>query len=212
MGRRVEGMRVRLSVRLLIALLASAACSMTSMSPQLPTGSDIVIGVPNAATGDYNVEGPLTKQGYDLWADWTNARGGIDVGGVLHKVRLIYQDDLSQPQKSADIATQMLTVDKVQFLLSPFGSTTTAAVAAVAEQHKVPLVASNAGARQVFMQGFHYTFGILAPVDLYPAAALDWELSGSPKPTTIAVLTADDPASLLITQGTVDYANSHGIK
>src|SRR5215472_16641657 len=212
MGRRVEGIRARFAVRLLVALLAGAACSMTSMSQQLPTGSDIVIGVPNAATGDYNVEGPLTKQGYDLWADWTNARGGIDVDGTLHKVQLVYLDDQSQPQVSAQLAERLLTTDKVQFLLSPFGSTNTAAVAAVAEQHRIPMVASNAGARQVFMQGFHYTFGILAPVDLYPAAALDWELSGSPKPATMAVLSADDQASQLITKGTVDYANGKGIK
>src|SRR5215469_3977752 len=212
MGRRVLGMHVRFSVRLMIALLAGVACSMTSTSQSLPTGSDIVIGVPNAATGDYNVEGPLTKQGYDLWAEWANERGGIDVGGTLHKVRLVYQDDQSQPQMSAQIAEQMLTTDRVNFLLSPFGSNTTAAVAAVAEQHRIPLVASNAGARQVFMQGFHYTFGILAPVDEYPAAALDWELGGTPKPATMAVLTADDQASLLITKGTVDYATSKGIK
>lgn len=205
-------MRAHFGVRLLIALLLPVGCSMSSMQPPPRTGADIVIGVPNAATGDYNVEGPLTKQGYDLWADWANSRGGIEVQGVLHKVHLLYQDDQSQPQNSGQIAEQMLSTGKVQFLLSPYGSNTTAAVAAVAEQHKVPLVASNAGARQVFMQGFHYTFGILAPVDLYPAAALDWELSGTPKPTSIAVLTADDPASMLITQGTVDYANGHGIK
>jgi branched-chain amino acid transport system substrate-binding protein len=73
-------------------------------------------------------------------------------------------------------------------------------------------VASNAGARQVFMQGFHYTFGILAPVDLYPAAAIDWELSGTPKPTSMAILSADDQTSMLITKGTMDYATSKGIK
>jgi branched-chain amino acid transport system substrate-binding protein len=209
---RVEGIRVRAVVRLVIVLLAGVACSMTSMSQPLPTGSDIVIGVPNAASGDYNVEGPLTRQGYDLWADWTNERGGINVNGTLHKVRLVYQDDQSQPQRSAEIASQMLTTDRVQFLLSPYGSNTTAAVAAVAESNHIPLVASNAGARQVFMQGFHYTFGILAPVDLYPAAALDWELSGTPRPTTMAVLSADDAASQLITKGTVDYATGKGVK
>jgi branched-chain amino acid transport system substrate-binding protein len=206
------GIRARLGIQLLITLLLGAACSMSSTQAPPATGPDIVIGVPNAATGDYNVEGPLSKQGYDLWQDWTNNRGGILVQGVRHKVRLVYQDDQSQPQVSAQIAERMLTEDKVQFLLSPYGSTTTAAVGAVAEQHKVPMVASNAGARQVFMQGFHYTFGILAPVDLYPAAALDWELSGTPKPTSMAVLTADDQASMLITKGTMDYATGKGIK
>jgi len=209
---RVVGIRARLAVRLLVALIVSGGCSMSTMSAPTRTGADILIGVPNAVTGDYNVEGPLTRQGYDLWADWTNNQGGIEVQGVRHKVRLVYQDDQSQPQTSAQIAEQMLTTSKVQFLLSPYGSNTTAAVAAVAEQHKMPIVASNAGARQVFMQGFHYLFGILAPVDLYPAAVIDWELSGSPKPTSMAILTADDPASLLIAQGTVDYATGKGLK
>src|SRR5215470_10794531 len=139
---RVEGIRARLGIQLLIGLLLGAACSMSTTTQPPPTGPDIVIGIPNAATGDYNVEGPLTKQGYDLWAEWTNERGGIDVDGTLHKVRLIYQDDQSQPQMSARIAEQMLSTEKVNFLLSPFGSTTTAAVAAVAEQHRIPLVAS----------------------------------------------------------------------
>src|SRR5215471_10853608 len=121
MGRRVVGIRVRIAVRLLVALLVGAACSMTSMSQQLPTGDDIVIGVPNAATGDYNVEGPLTKQGYDMWSDWTNAKGGIEVQGVRHKVRLIYEDDQSVPQKSAELAEKLLTEDKAQFLLGPYG-------------------------------------------------------------------------------------------
>src|SRR5689334_11573184 len=130
----------RFAVSVLAAALV-AACSGPMSGPQQPrTGADIVIGVPNAATGDYNVEGPLTKQGYDMWADWTNARGGIEVQGVRHKVRLLYQDDQSQPQLSAGIAERMLTDDKAQFLLAPYGSPPTAAVAAVAEKHHVPMV------------------------------------------------------------------------
>ena len=209
---RVEGTRARLGIQLLITLLLGAACSLSSTTTETRTGPDIVIGVPNAATGDYNVEGPLTKQGYDLWADWTNSNGGIVVQGVSHKVRLLYQDDQSQPKVSAQLAEQLLTGDKVQFLLGPYGSPPAAAVAAVAEQHRVPLVVPTAAARQVFMQGFHYTFGVLAPADQFPAAVIDWELAGSPKPSSIAILTADDASSLLITKGTVDYANSKGIK
>src|SRR5262245_61183102 len=211
MGTR-EAISARFCVPVLAAVLLGAACSPSS-GPETPkTGADIVIGVPNAATGDYNVEGPLTKQGYDLWADWTNGKGGIEVQGVRHRVRLIYQDDQSTPQLSAQIAERMLSVDNVQFLLGPYGSPPAAAVAAVAEKHKVPMVAPSAGARQVFMQGFKYTFGILAPVDQYPAAAIDWELGGTPKPATMAILTADDVASMLITKGTADYASSKGIK
>jgi branched-chain amino acid transport system substrate-binding protein len=204
--------RARLGVFTVIAVLLAAACSVSSGPEQPKTGPDIVIGVPNAATGDYNVEGPLTRQGYDLWADWTNGRGGIEVQGVRHKVRLLYQDDQSSPQMSAQIAERMLSEDGVQFLLGPYGSPPAGAVGAVAEKHRVPMVAPTAGARQVFMQGFHYTFGILAPADQFPAAVIDWELAQTPKPASIAILTADDDASMLITKGTVDYASARGIK
>jgi len=209
---RVEGIRARLGIQVLIGLLLGAACSMSTTTQPPPTGPDIVIGIPNAATGDYNVEGPLTKQGYELWADWTNSQGGIEVQGVRHKVRLIYGDDQSKPLVSAQLAEQMLTTQGAQFLLGPYGSPPAGAVAAVAEKHRVPMVAPSAAARQVFMQGFHYTFGVLAPADQFPAAVLDWELAGNPKPASIAVLTADDPSSLLITQGTIDYATAKGIK
>src|SRR5262252_10623640 len=202
-------------IPVLAAVLIGAACNnpIGNNTPPTPqTGDPIVIGVPNAATGAYNVEGPLTQQGYDMWADWANAKGGIVVQGVRHKVRLVSQDDQSNPQLSAQIAEQMLTQGGAQFLLAPFGSPPAAAVAQVAEKHKIPMVAPSAAARQVFMQGFHYTFGVLAPADQFPAAVLDWELAGNPKPATIAILTADDPSSLLITQGTIDYATAKGIK
>src|SRR2546429_8083008 len=112
---------VRACVPALTAVLLGVTCSPTPGPEQLKTGADIVIGVPNAATGDYNVEGPLTKQGYDLWADWTNARGGIEVQGARHKVRLNYADDQSSPQLSAQLAVRMLTQDQVQVLLGPYG-------------------------------------------------------------------------------------------
>jgi branched-chain amino acid transport system substrate-binding protein len=197
----------------MVAILLGTACSGPMSSQEAPkTGPDIVIGVPNAATGDYNVEGPLTKQGYDMWADWANGNGGIEVRGVRHKVRLIYDDDQSNAAMSARIAERMLTEDKVQFLFGPYGSPPAATVAAVAEKHHVPMVAASAAARQVFMQGFHYTFGILAPADQFPAAVIDWELAQTPKPASIAIITADDPSSMLITKGTVDYASVKGIK
>jgi branched-chain amino acid transport system substrate-binding protein len=198
----------------LVAMLASAACSPAGgPQQQTPkTGADIVIGVPNAVTGAYNVEGPLTQQGFDIWADWTNAKGGIEVQGVRHKVRLISQDDQSNPQLDGQIAEQMLTTGGAQFLFAPYGSVGAVAVGQVAEKHQVPVVAASAGAREVFMQGLHYLFGILSPVDQLVGAVDDWELSMNPKPKTLAIITADDPSSKLITQGAVTYATAHGIQ
>jgi len=64
---------------------------MGSMSnaPAPKYGADIVVGLPLAATGNLLPGGHDGKQGYDLWLDWVNgARGGIEVAGVRHRVKL----------------------------------------------------------------------------------------------------------------------------
>jgi branched-chain amino acid transport system substrate-binding protein len=53
-------------------------------------------------------------------------------------------------------------------------------------------------------------FGVLPPPVKYPEAVIDWEASLSPKPVTLALLTADDPFSLETSKGTADYAATKG--
>lgn len=210
----MEGWRVffrRIGVPMLLASLVAAACNpLTESAPK--AGVDIVIGVPNSATGSLSAEGGLSKQGYDVWQDWANRDGGILVKGVRHKVQLVYADDQSVPTNSAQLAESMITDQKVQFLLSPYGSSTTAAVAPVAEQHHIPHVSSNSADRNLFLKGLRYTFGIMAPADRYVQTVEDWEVTLNPRPKTMAILTADDLASLYITQQAVNYGQTKGLQ
>lgn len=201
--------RFALSIAALALLATACSTAPGTQAPRL--GSDIVIGVPNSASGQLSTEGGQSKQGYDLWQDWANRNGGIVAGGVRHRVRLVYQDDQSQPQLSAQIAQTMITQQKVQFLLSPYGTTTTLAVAPVAEKYHVPMINSNGAAAQV-PQGSHYTFGIMALASQYPAAVIDWEAAQATPPHSIAITTADDDASLLIAQATAQYSQTKGVK
>jgi branched-chain amino acid transport system substrate-binding protein len=202
----------RLGVLGLVLGLLGTACTPFTNMDRASTGPDIVIGVPNSATGSVATEGGLSKQGYDLWRDQVNRAGGIDVQGVRHKVQLVYRDDQSDPQLSAKAAESLISQDHARFLLSPYGTTTTIAAAAVAEAHQMPMVDSNGAARQIFTQGYRYTFGVLAPADQYPDAVIDWETTLNPRPRTIAITTADDAASLFITQATADYSTKKGIQ
>src|ERR1700730_3811473 len=93
----------RLGMLGLVCAVLGTACSPFPNSDQPSTGPDIVIGVPNAATGSVATEGALSKQGYDLWRDQVDRAGGILVQGVRHKVRLVYGDDQSLPQQSAQV-------------------------------------------------------------------------------------------------------------
>jgi branched-chain amino acid transport system substrate-binding protein len=198
------------SLSVLGLIVLSVACTPGSQSPK--QGSDITIGVPLSTTGSSVQESGLTKQGYDLWLDWANRHGGIEVQGVTHRVRLAYENDNSDPQVSARVTQQMITQNKVSFLLGPFGTTSTAASAAVADRYHVPLVASNAAAPQIFARGFRYVFGVLPSATRYPQVLIHMVLTLSPKPLTIAILAADDLFSQSTAQETINYAVHGGLR
>jgi branched-chain amino acid transport system substrate-binding protein len=206
-------LRQRFTVSAVAALLALAACSFgPTAQQQVKQGSDLVVGSALAATGDQAQEALLTKQGYDLWADWANRNGGVVVDGVRHRVRISYADDGSRPDLSAQQTEKLITDEKASFLLGPYGTTNTIADAAIADKHGVPLMAANGAAKQIYSTGNHNVFGVIASADQYPEAVIHMSLGFNPRPTTMAIITADDAASLAITKGAVDYGTSQGVQ
>lgn len=172
-------------------LLLAAACGGDAPTP-VTLGSDILVGAAISLSGSLSQEGQLTRQGYQMWAGWANAAGGILVGGVRHHVQLVTQDDQSRPDMAASLAASLVKNSAVQFLLGPYGSDTTAAVAAVAEQERVPLVEGTGAAQSIFGHGYRYTFGIMSLTDQYFSGLLDLAAGLTPRPRTIALLSADD--------------------
>jgi branched-chain amino acid transport system substrate-binding protein len=202
-------------VRWLVAAFAlplAIACNPLGALQPVRTGADIVVGVPMAASGQYVPEANLTRQGYDLWAQWVNHNGGIVVQNVRHRVRLLYEDDQSQPTVAAQVAERMLSQQGVRFLLGPFGTLDSIAVAQVANQRRVPVVISNGAAPDIYANGNRYAFGVVAPGDRFPAAIFDMAMAMQPRPATLAILTADDPFSLDVTQGDIQAAQARGMR
>jgi branched-chain amino acid transport system substrate-binding protein len=207
--------RLKRLVVLSVAALAVLGCSMQSMSgaPQVKYGADIVVGLPLAVTGNLSQEGAMAKEGYALWLDWVNGqRGGIEVQGVRHRVRLVTQDDTSSPAVDGQLAQQMIASDRAQFLLGPYGASNTAAVAAVADQNHVPLVSANGSARSIFSKGYHYVFGVQTPAAQNLQVVFDLAATLNPRPTTVAMLSADDSFSVEVARGALDYATSKGFQ
>ena len=202
------------SIRLIAALTATAVAALLIWSAGGTAGGEEVlrIGAPLAATGPDAREGALTKQGYDLWAETVNTRGGIKVGNKSYKVQIVYYDDQSKPQTSAELTDKLITQDKVNFVLGPYGSPATFADAAIAEKYKMPMVDANGAARRIFQQGYKYIFGITSPADDYAAAMLKAATSLKPKPESVAILSADDLFSIEVANGAKDWAEHNGLK
>jgi branched-chain amino acid transport system substrate-binding protein len=203
-------MTVRKLALLAVALVGAFACGGTTAEPA--TGAAIILGAPLGLTGSLAKESELTKQGYELWNDWINARGGIVVGGVKHPVTIKYYDDTSNANQSAVLMQKLITEDKANFLLGPYGSAATATDAAIAEQNQIPMVEANGAAQSIFSQGYKYTFGVLSPANKYLQGVIDMAATlNNPKPLTLFMLSADDNFSLEVANAIVTYAPTKGI-
>jgi branched-chain amino acid transport system substrate-binding protein len=205
-------MKVRRLAALAVAALAAVACGATTSTPSGPTiGSTIILGSPLGLTGSLVKESNLTQEGYSLWLDWINSRGGILVNGVKHPVQIKYYDDTSSANQSAVLTQKLITEDKAQFLLGPYGSTATATDAAIAEQNQIPMVEANGAAQAIFNQGYKYTFGVLSPANKYLEGVIDMAATLTPKPTTVAMLSADDNFSVEVANAINEYAPTKGM-
>jgi branched-chain amino acid transport system substrate-binding protein len=172
----------------------------------------LLIGAPVSLTGVNNNEGKLTQQGYDLWAEVANSKGGISAGGKHYKVEMKYYDDQSKQDQSALITDKLITQDKVAFMLSPYGTPATFAASAISEKAKLPMVDSNGAAQNIFDRGFKYVFGVLSPGVKYLTGVEDAWLAQSPKPTKLAVVAANDAFSLEVAKAAADYAGQKGLQ
>jgi len=203
-------MAVRKLALMAVAAVAALACG-GSPSNAPTTGSTITLGAPLGLTGSLTKESQLTQQGYDLWKDWINGRGGILVNGVKHLVTIKYYDDTSSANQSAVLMQKLITEDKAQFLLGPYGSAATATDAIVAETNQIPMVEANGAAQAIFNQGYKYTFGVLSPANKYLQGVIDMAATLNPMPKTIFMLSADDNFSLEVANAIVSYAPTKGM-
>ena len=197
------------------AILAVAALATTSLAACGGSGGSssttLVFGAPVALTGSLSHEGTDTLNGYNLWADQVNTHGGIKVGNTTYTVKIKYYDDASSAQKSAQLTRQLVTSDKVNFLLGPYGSAATLTDEVIAQQYKIPMVEGNGAAQAIFSKGNPYIFGVLSPSPEYAGTILRAALALPNPPKTIAIINANDAFSTEVAAAAKTYAQANGM-
>jgi branched-chain amino acid transport system substrate-binding protein len=182
-----------------LALVACGGGGTASPSPQAP----ITIGVSVSLSGDFSGDGKALVQGYDLWAQDINKKGGL----FGHQVTMEYKDDTSSTQQVVTNYQNMITVDKVALVFGPFSSLLTIPASTVVARYNYAFPEPAGGGPSVFNRGLTNLFFV------QPAAVEDNLVSytkfvlGLPadqKPASVAYATQDDP----FTQPQVDKAKS----
>lgn len=177
----------------LAALTIAGAASRPSLAQDV-----IRIGAPLPLTGPLSPEGIKQKQGYDLWAEVANSKGGVKAGGKSYKVEIVYVDYASNTPRAVQTAERLITEDKVNFLFSPFGSGATKAASGVSEKYGIPTVAATASSEQVYDQGYKYLFGTFTPNDTLTEPLSTIVTKRDPNIKRVAILARNDLFPLAI--------------
>ena len=123
----------------------------------------IVIGLPISQTGNLADSAAHVYKAFVLWQEQINAKGGL----IGRPVELKIYDDKSDPATAARLTERLITSDKVDLLLSPYGSAGTSTASAVSEKHRVVMLNVAGASEMIHKRGFKYVFQVVAPVSSY---------------------------------------------
>ncbi len=127
----------------MVCIIATALSVLVSV-PAATAADEIKVGFSMSLTGKYAPGAAGQMQAYQLWEELVNKAGGIQVGDEKRPVKLVYYDDKSQAQTAVKVYEKLITQDKVDLVLSPYGTSIHFAVAPLAEKYKIPIVGSSA--------------------------------------------------------------------
>lgn len=126
------------------ALLTAALSLGLVAGAHAQEGPPIKIGFSIAKTGLFATAAPSQLTAYEFWRDQVNEKGGLDVAGVKRKIEFVEYDDQSNTANSVKIYEKLITDDKVDLLLSPWGTPSHFAIVPVLERYGFPVIGSTA--------------------------------------------------------------------
>ena len=177
----------------------------------------ILLGSAISLTGKYATAGHHAKSGYDFAIEKINAAGGVKIGDKSYNLQVKYYDDESTPARGGQLAERLINQDGVQYMLGPYSSGLTTAIAPVTEKYQIPMVEAEGAARSLFNKGYKYLFAVLSTSDQYLSSAVGLaaevakQNGKSPADVKVAMAFENDPFSLDVRAGVVDDIKKHGL-
>jgi len=130
-------------ILLIIYSLIWVSCQKKVEEKVVKIGAILVLTGPDAKAGQ------SAKQGIEMAVEEINASGGLK----SRKIKVIYEDDGGEPQKSVSAVQKLINVDKVLAILGPMWSSCVLAVAPIVESKGVVILSPTASSPKITYAG-----------------------------------------------------------
>src|SRR5690242_3984191 len=191
------------------AILAAATMALTGAAGA--QSGEIKIGSSMAMTGGLGPNGKSALLAWKIWEEDVNAKGGL----LGRKVKLIYYDDQSNPSTVPGIYTKLLDVDKVDLVVGGYATAMLAPAMPVIMQKKKTFIGLLGLAVNSEFNYPNYFVMIPSGPDPKPAFTkgfFDLAMAQNPKPTTVAIVAADQEFSHNAADGARQNAKAAGLQ
>jgi branched-chain amino acid transport system substrate-binding protein len=199
-----------LSTRRALVGGAMAAAALW-LAPQPAAAQELKIGYSMAMTGGLGPNGKSALLAQKIWEEDVNAKGGL----LGRPVKLVYYDDQSNPSTVPGIYTKLLDVDKVDLVVGGYATAMLAPAMPVMMQRKKLFI----GLLGLAVNSeFNYpNYFVMIPSGPDPKAAFtegffQLAMAQNPKPTTVAIVAADQEFSRNASDGARENAKKFGLK
>lgn len=192
-------------------LLALALICVFAVSFAARAAEPITIGFGMGLTGGLAAAGKAALLAMQIWQDDVNAKGGL----IGRPVKLIYYDDQSSPSTVPALYTKLIDVDKVDFIVSGYGTNLVAPAMPIAIQHDRLFLGLFGLAVN---SEFHYPkyFSMLPagpdPKHSFSEPFFQVAMAANPKPKTLALLAEDSEFPKNASEGIHDFVKQYGLQ
>jgi len=189
---------------------AAAALSLFVAMPQALAQAPVKVGMTLSLTGPIAAPGAIQKVATETFVEDLNRRGGL----LGRKVELVLKDDQSRPDMARTLYEQLVTVDKVDLIVGPYGTANILSAMSVAQRYNKMLLHNSFGTpRQAkYDMQFSTSGGALDPEVVWPNLVLDAVAASARPPKTIAIVTSKFPSLHFISVGAREAAKKRGLQ
>ena len=188
-----------------------AAVLLACAAPVTRAAEPITIGLSIELTGPLAVVGKTGLLAMQIWAEDVNARSGL----LGRPVKLVFYDDQSNPSLVPGIYTKLIDIDKVDLLVSSYGTNLVVpALPVVIQNNRVFFGLFALAANSKFHYPKYFSMLVFGPdaVKTFSKGYFELAMAQTPKPQTVAIVAADAEFSRTASDGARENAKAAGLK
>ena len=201
---------LRRGIRALVSGAALFLClGLSGVTTQ--AADPIKVGFSLGLTGANAPNGGQLLLALEIWRDDVNAKGGL----LGRPVELVYYDDQTNPSNEANIYTKLISIDKVDLLLGPYGTNQIAAALTVIAPRNLTTIGilGTAANSEVHYKNYFAMIPLgETPKREFSRGFFALVAAQNPKPKTVALLGADAEFGKNAVEGARENAKAAGLQ